>query len=96
MAEQRPPAIPLYRAHKIVRAAKITMIDRFQEKVHFCFEVGQGSFICGHEELLHKPEPRVGMYLIQYVDQQNTDVLTYFSFSPALEFEEGYSKVENA
>jgi hypothetical protein len=89
-APAKDPAIgrdlPLYRCHKIVRAAKITALR--QNGNHDMPDLVLGD-IGGIVTLLPdwhaKHKPQVGGYLVQYDDG-------YTSFSPAKAFEEGYTR----
>lgn len=77
--------LPKYVSHKEVEAAKIKAIDTAGNITLFSFEGEDVPQIAvGAEELLHRPVPEVGMYLMIYNDG-------YVSFSPAEAFESGYT-----
>ncbi len=77
--------LPIYVSHKEVYAAKIAEIHKHESYVQLIFEPAElGQAVINHTELLHKPDPKVGMYFIQYADG-------YISFSPAKQCEEGYT-----
>lgn len=80
--------LPEYKCHKKVRAAKIVAIEHGDDYVCFHFDVGSThpKRIIGTDLLQNKPTPEVGWYLVQYDNG-------YFSFSPAKEFEEGYTPI---
>jgi hypothetical protein len=75
--------LPVWKCHKEVRAAKIIDIKKSEGYITLSFESGDSTNI-PHQDLLHKPVPSIGMYYVKYRDN-------YFSFSPAIEFEDGYS-----
>lgn len=81
--------LPLYKCHKEVRAGKITRIVRFENEVLLELEnIGDITDVyVSNKDLENKPSICVGMYYVLYSDG-------YFSFSPAAQFEEGYSLVE--
>jgi len=74
-------ALPRYKCHKIVAAAKIVAIDhgaRLDIAPHGLFEAGAAW--------IREKKAEVGGYLVQYDDG-------YFSYSPAKAFEDGYTAV---
>lgn len=82
--EQIPPGgLPLYRSHKLVRAAKITGI-------HFgdscLLELDGAGNVKVDAAWSHKHQPDPGGYFVVYADG-------YQSFSPADAFESGYTRV---
>lgn len=82
--------LPLYQSHKKVRAAKILAITKFKINTLFALSTPDGmeeAITYLNEDLVKKPTPEIGWYLVQYEDG-------YFSFSPAAAFEEGYSLVK--
>lgn len=73
-----------YVSHKEVQAAKITAIHHITgNKVSFKFQFAE-TITVERVQLEHKPIPMVGWYYIIYPDG-------YFSFSPADQFEKGYT-----
>lgn len=76
--------MPQYRSHKKVWALKIKSTGFKGEDVLLGFEDARFS-----ERLVSvrdKPKPEAGWYFVQYEDG-------YHSFSPAKQFEEGYSLI---
>lgn len=70
-----------YQSHKNVLAAKI--VGMSDDKSHICTDDGTNwTNIAG----ANKPDPEIGWYVLLYRDG-------YVSFSPAPQFEAGYSKV---
>lgn len=79
---------PKYVSHKEVGAVKIASVDRGADgSVTLYLEGGFANVIVTHHDLKHKPVPEAGWYLIQYADG-------YLSFSPASQFEAGYTLQE--
>lgn len=80
-----------FKSHKVVAAVKIVTIqhDTFdnQPVTRLIFD-GIPSVTIADSELRNKPQPEAGMYLVAYGDENN-----YFSFSPAKQFEEGYTSI---
>ena len=92
--------LPQYRCHKKVWALKIAKIHRDIAKIHRD-EDGQGLALVFEDsryamkaftssQLTKKPDPQVGWYYVVYDSPTNPG---YFSFSPAQEFEEGYTLI---
>lgn len=85
-------ALPQYRCHKVVQAAKIVEIAQPTNPTalaagSWIFKLGDhGQREMSHEWYL-KHSPQVGGYIVQYDD-------AYISYSPAKAFEEGYTKFE--
>jgi hypothetical protein len=83
--------MPQYQCHKKVWALKITKVEHVKydtttdenEIVEVSFE---GRFAPRRFNLLGKPRPEAGWYYVRYVGG-------YESFSPAKEFEEGYTRI---
>lgn len=82
--------LPLYKCHKVVRAAKIQWIDARPETVEeqgsplLSLEYGTSGQMCGiSAEFIQKHKPESGGYLVVYEDG-------YLSYSPAEVFEAGY------
>ena len=89
--------LPRYKCHKEVWAFKIIKIEYDSDKAHKQNRETDGSALLFHNEkyflpvrvghqYLKKHKPEVGGYYVQYKDG-------YKSFSPALAFEEGFTKV---
>lgn len=77
-------ALPQYRCHKIVHAAKITSIDVVDGvEVLYLGEIGTKVRPLG--DWMNKHRPYAGGYLVVYEDG-------YKSYSPAKAFEEGYTR----
>ena len=80
-----------FKSHKTVAAVKIQTIqhDTFDDQpvTRLIFD-NVPSIDIADSELANKPVPQAGMYLVAYKDN-------YFSFSPAKEFEEGYTLEPN-
>lgn len=81
--------LPAYKCHKIVRAAKITEIEKHEgdgtgHQTMIFGEVGAYQFLTDAWNDRHKPQ--VGGYYVVYEDG-------YTSYSPAEAFESGYTKV---
>ena len=80
--EAQKKTMKLYESHKTVLAAKI--VGMSDDKTHICTDDGTNwTNIAGP----NKPDPEVGWYVVLYPDG-------YVSFSPALQFEQGYSEAE--
>ena len=79
--------LPLYRCHKVVRAAKIVRIEHPLELIgQTRFELKDGlQRVVATSSLDHKPTPSEGWYYVEYDNG-------YTSFSPADAFEGGYTK----
>ena len=74
--------LPLYTCHKEVRAAKIARVDYLSATfVRIYFENGDLGYLDRSVE--DRPKPQPGWYYVDYG--------TYYSFSPAETFEDGYS-----
>lgn len=79
---------PKYVSHKEVGAAKIAAVDQGADgSVTVELEGDFDKVVISHHDKRHKPEPQVGMYLVQYADG-------YISFSPAAQFEDGYTLLD--
>lgn len=78
--------MPEYFSHKRVRALKIKSVAYKGEDVHLEFE--GDKFNPRTVPVQDRPKPEIGWYMITYADG-------YISFSPAKQFEEGYSLVED-
>ncbi|WP_312926614.1 hypothetical protein [Pseudescherichia sp.] len=78
-------SLPLYRSHKLVRAAMITQVTPVMAKEGGALLSLQGlaGSVMVSEEYLANHKPYDGGYLVIYADG-------YRSFSPAAPFEEGY------
>lgn len=80
---------PTHRSHKTVAAVKILTIQYDNRDgfpiTRLIFD-GIPSVELGDAQLANKPIPQAGMYLVVYEDG-------YFSFSPAKQFEEGYTAI---
>ena len=82
--------MPRYESHKRVWALKIEKVhaDEHGQGVALVFEnksFGLRAFTA--DQLKNRPEPKAGMYMVQYEDG-------YISFSPGKAFEEGYTLVD--
>lgn len=80
--------LPAYKSHKVVRAAKITRIDRSDgggADLQFD-EIGGHLFV--DSAWMQKHGPARGGYFVSYEDG-------YTSFSPKGAFEEGYARVKS-
>lgn len=79
--------MPLYRCHKEVSALKIKKIMRDEWGIGLVFE-NRGFMVkpFTNEQLKGKPDVQDGWYMVVYRDG-------YTSFSPAQEFEDGYTLV---
>ena len=76
--------LPRYRSHKEVHALKITAVKTGCNGNKLSFEGDYEDKLV--EDTTSRPTPRVGWYMIVYSDG-------YISFSPAEQFEEGYTKI---
>lgn len=86
MADETP--MPKYRCHKEVWALKIKKVLPDEWGVGLQFEEpGFAVKAFTNEELKGRPNPKAGMYMVQYEDG-------YTSFSPAKAFEEGYTRIK--
>lgn len=85
--------MPRYQSHKMVWALKIEKIHRDED--------GQGIALIFEDkryalkaftasQLEKKPDPQPGWYFVVYDSSTNPG---YFSFSPAKEFEDGYTLI---
>jgi hypothetical protein len=89
-ASQNARELPVYQCHKKVGALKIAKvhIDEDGQGVALVFKDARFAVrALTASQLKHKPTPEAGMYFVQYDGG-------YFSFSPAKEFEDGYTLVE--
>jgi hypothetical protein len=78
---------PKYVSHKEVSAAKITEVDPGADgSLTLHLEGGFDNVVILHHERKNKPQPAPGWYLVRYADG-------YVSFSPAKQFEEGYTLI---
>jgi hypothetical protein len=79
--------MPRYQSHKTVSALKIKKVHRDEWGIGLVFE-NPGFMLRAftNDQLRNKPNPQDGWYLVVYKDG-------YTSFSPAAEFEEGYTKI---
>lgn len=75
--------LPRYRCHKIVRAAKITAIERDAVTILTFGDISACKQVSYDFDQKHQPE--VGGYYVVYDDG-------YTSYSPAKAFEEGYTR----
>lgn len=76
---------PRYVSHKEVSAAKISEVDPGADgSLTLHLEGGFDNVVMSHHDRRHKPVPEKGWYLVRYEDG-------YFSFSPAAQFEQGYT-----
>lgn len=78
-------ALPEYKCHKVVRAARIDGIS-LNGELGFEVEPGVLAFLQMSREWLDKHNPAVGGYFVVYEDG-------YMSYSPAKAFEEGYALI---
>ena len=79
-----------YQSHKIVEAAKITAIDKTPVGNFLLTLEGEEEQVTVFaDEAARKPVFDVGWYYVKYSDG-------YTSFSPAEQFEEGYSEAKQA
>jgi len=77
--------MPRYVSHKEVWALKIKAIAVAGGRVTLSFDnTRYADRDFSSEEMANKPSPREGWYMVQYKDG-------YVSFSPAEQFEEGYT-----
>lgn len=82
--------LPAYKSHKIVHAAKITSIGELDgELADLVLELPDGSAVTHSvsNDYMTKHDPLVGGYLVIYEDG-------YESWSPAPQFEAGYTICE--
>jgi hypothetical protein len=79
--------MPRYRSHKTVSALKIAKVKRDEWGIGLVFE-DRGFMVkpFTNDQLKGKPDPQDGWYMVVYRDG-------YTSFSPAQEFEDGYTKI---
>lgn len=81
-------ALPEYRCHKVVRAARITALRGNGNADMPDLVLGEiGGVVTLLPEWHEKHKPQVGGYYVLYEDG-------YSSFSPAKAFEEGYTRIE--
>ena len=79
--------MPRYQSHKTVSALKIKKVHRDEWGTGLAFEhPGFMLRAFTNDQLKGKPDPQDGGYMVVYKDG-------YTSFSPAAEFEEGYTKL---
>ena len=79
--------MPRYQSHKTVSALKIKKVHRDEWGIGLVFE--NPSFMLRaftNDQLKGKPYPQDGWYMVVYRDG-------YTSFSPAKEFEDGYTEI---
>ena len=79
--------IPLYRCHKVVRAAKITALHTSGTGAPYLVLGEIGGIVSVLPDWYEKHKPEVGGYYVVYEDG-------YKSFSPAEPFEAGYTRVK--
>jgi len=79
--------MPKYECHKTVHALKIHMIEAAGED---CILITpEGNFAPFETSTKDRPKPEAGWYFVQYEGG-------YTSFSPAKQFEDGYSLIQLA
>ena len=79
--------MPMYQSHKKVSALQIKKVHRDEWGVVLVFEKSRFAPIAfTNDQLKNKPDPQDGWYYVVYKGG-------YSSFSPAAEFEEGYSLI---
>lgn len=77
--------LPKWQCHKVVHALKISSVEYMpDEKVILQFH--DTRFASIEVSIIRKPKPSNDFYYVVYNDG-------YFSFSPAKEFEEGYTLI---
>lgn len=76
--------MPQFQSHKKVWALKIKHVDLTGEMAHLIFE--GDTFAPLSVSIENRPEPQAGWYFVKYPDG-------YYSFSPAKQFEEGYTSI---
>lgn len=81
--------LPLWRCHKIVRAAKITSVEQGPAESDINQVYLDGGWIAVSAEWIERNSPEAGGYFVQYEDG-------YQSYSPAEPFENGYTLLEKA
>jgi len=86
--------MPKYRSHKTVWALKIVSVQHVgplgEQPMDECTSVimhFEPPFAPRQESTVDKPKPQSGWYMVQYEDG-------YISFSPAEQFESGYSRID--
>jgi hypothetical protein len=80
--------LPRYQSHKIVRALKIKKVHVDEGGLGLSFEDPALAIMAlTNDQIAKKPTPEDGWYLVVYDNE-------YFSFSPAKEFEEGYTDMD--
>jgi hypothetical protein len=79
--------MPEYQSHKKVWALKIKKVHRDEWGIGLAFE-DKGFMLRAftNDQLKGKPDPQDGWYMVVYKGG-------YTSFSPAAEFEEGYTRI---
>lgn len=87
-SNQAQREMPQYVSHKKVWALKIDgTLCEADGSVRIGFADGYEDRVFSATEMMNKPEPKPGMYMVQYEDG-------YISFSPGKAFEEGYTLIE--
>lgn len=84
-------ALPTYRSIKLVKAAKITRLERIDEQQCNVITVDTGrrhADIQVTDAWLQKHEPQVGGYFVVYQDG-------YCSYSPSVPFEKGHIRIDS-
>ena len=74
-----------YKSHKVVEAAKITALCRNDDARGYSVECDDGRTYNLDAKVFARGEPDLGDYLVKYRDG-------YVSWSPAKEFEDGYTE----
>lgn len=77
--------LPLYKSHKLVRAAKVVDVITDVNSYDYSFKLDTGDVVPPPKGK-HDANP-VGGYYVEYADG-------YTSWSPAKAFEEGHTRVE--
>ena len=79
--------LPKYKCHKEVMAARIVDFDQDESGDHILILEGVVEPLHVSDAYMHKHMPSKGGYYVKYKDG-------YESFSPAIAFESGYTKIE--
>jgi len=91
MTDQAATALPRWRCHKEVYAAKILRVDEDENshsgRLALTFDGGsEAAYVEVAESWLYKHNPQPGGYYVRYADG-------YESYSPSGAFEDGYTRL---
>lgn len=87
-SQDQPTALPRWKCHKEVTAARIKAISDFGELARLIVDLGANvdGYVHVSAEYMNKHKPMPGGYFVRYADG-------YESYSPPEAFESGYTRI---